>query len=294
MVVHKLHKTNATFGKESKAQKRFDPSEVYVKHATRKGGRDVAEVTSDPNKATKHMVENFGIRGVQWGNTVSDEERKHHAAKAVESLVDLADVVGLHPKDIALDGKLGLAFGARGKGTASAHYEPSTQVINLTRASGVGTLAHEWGHAFDHMLTDFGSSRKDIDSNRASGNYMSSEHQYTHELVGPGGKKWNSRGNETNLHEGWKHEEKPKRGIREAYGRWEKASADYRKRLKSALRDAVRNGQMSQNKADDYWNSDHEIFARTFERHVQHKLHEDGRENTYLSGLGGDHPFWVS
>lgn len=276
---------NATFGKESKAQKRFDPSEAYVKHATRKGGRDVADVTSDPNKATKHMVENFGIRGVQWGNTVSDDERKHHAAKAVESLVDLADVVGLHPKDIALDGKLGLAFGARGKGTASAHYEPSTQVINLTRASGVGTLAHEWGHAFDHMLTDF----KDDSASQA---YMSASHRYTHEAKN---KKTGFRmpvSEHSEMGDGYEKSELPMRGVRNSYKEWSKASEPYRKRLKSALRDAVRNGQMSQKKADDYWNSDHEIFARTFERHVQHKLHEDGRENTYLSGLGGDHPFW--
>ncbi len=89
---------NKTFGKEGKAQNRFNPADHYVKHATRKGGRDVSHVTADPNKATKHLIDRFGMRGVQWGNTVSDEERKHHAAKAVEALSDLADVTGLHPK----------------------------------------------------------------------------------------------------------------------------------------------------------------------------------------------------
>jgi len=42
---------------------------------------------------------------------------------AVVALTDLADATGLHPKEISLDGKLGLAIGARGKGSAMAHYE---------------------------------------------------------------------------------------------------------------------------------------------------------------------------
>lgn len=48
--------------------------------------------------------------------------------------------------------KLAIAFGARGKGKALAHYEPARVVINLTKMKGAGSLAHEWGHAFDDFL----------------------------------------------------------------------------------------------------------------------------------------------
>lgn len=48
--------------------------------------------------------------------------------------------------------KLAIAFGARGKGKALAHYEPARVVINLTKLKGAGSLAHEWGHAFDDFL----------------------------------------------------------------------------------------------------------------------------------------------
>jgi len=54
--------------------------------------------------------------------------------------------------DAAMNGNLGVAFGARGKGGKNAgfaHYEPSKIVINLTKMSGAGSLAHEWGHALD-------------------------------------------------------------------------------------------------------------------------------------------------
>lgn len=288
------HSLNKTFGKEGKSQSRFNPAEVYVKHAKRSGGRDVSNIVADPNKATKHMVESFGVRGVQWGNTVSDEERKHHAARTVEALTDLADVTGLHPKDIALNGKLGLAIGARGKGNASAHYEPGTQVINLTRASGVGALAHEWGHAFDHMVNDFGAPRKGMDSKRNSVAYMSSDHDYTHEMVEPSGRRWKVQSNSGKVPEGWKLEELPKLGLRKAYTKWWAASRGFRDRLHDELQVAVKNGRVSAAKAKGYWNSNHEIFARAFERHVQHKLEQDGRENTYLSGFAGNSPLWPS
>lgn len=296
------HSLNKTFGKESKKSNRFDPTEVYVKVARRSGGRDMSKVTSDPNKATDHLVKEMGLRGVQWGNTVSDDERKHHAGKALEALVDLADVTGLHPKDIALDGKLGLAIGARGKGNASAHYEPGTQVINLTRSSGVGALAHEWGHAFDHMLNDYGFKTKTTrrGESREGGNYMSGDLD-THEIratqVFPGRKQWTSTTSNPKNYEDQKSytvHERPLSGIRSAYRKWWEASQAFRDRLQEKLNSDVKEGRLSAAKASDYWGSSHEIFARTFERHIQHKLESEGRENTYLSGLGGEHPYWPS
>ena len=47
---------------------------------------------------------------------------------------------------------LAIAFGARGRGNALAHYEKDLEVINLTKLRGAGSLAHEWGHALDHMI----------------------------------------------------------------------------------------------------------------------------------------------
>lgn len=55
--------------------------------------------------------------------------------------------------------RLGIAFGARGRGRALAHYESALHVINLTKLKGAGSLAHEWGHALDAYLgthLDFG------------------------------------------------------------------------------------------------------------------------------------------
>jgi hypothetical protein len=288
---------NKTFGNEAKKVRRFDPAEAYVKRAERKGGRDVSKVTSNPNKATSHMVDSMGLRGVQWGNTVTDDERKHHAEKALEALTDLTDVLGLHPKDISLDGKLGLAIGARGKGLAMAHYEPGTQVINLTRANGIGTLAHEWGHGFDHMLSGFTISQKS--ENRSGGDYFSEDFERTHELHNPkqpGARVWKATESSeivpSFLKEGYERRERPMVGVRKAYQEWHKASQPFLTRLKRQLREDVSNKIISREKADGYWASGREVFARTFEQHVQQKLRDNGNENTYLAGLGNNGGYW--
>ncbi|MBX3422223.1 MAG: hypothetical protein KF752_11770 [Pirellulaceae bacterium] len=276
---------NDSFGNEKKAVRRFNPSEAYVSYAKREGGRDLSKITADPNKAVKHMVDELQIRGVQWGNSVTDDERKHHAGKVVEAITDLADVVGLHPKDFSLGGKLGLAIGARGKGWASAHYEPGSKVINLTRASGVGALAHEWGHAFDHMLADFKVGPK-------GPSYMSENSEFTHEIVDDSTGRAFDVPHNAKPHEGYSIREKPRSDVRKAYNAWKESCKPYRERLGKVLQEEVRSGTMSHAKAQNYWGSGREVFARALERHVKHKLEEDGRQNTYLSGLGGDHRLW--
>ncbi len=291
---------NATFGKSGNQARRFNPAELYVNHAVREGGKDVSDITKDPVSATKHMVESLGFKGVQWGNSVTDSERTHHAAKAVEAWVDLSDILGIRPEDVSLDGKLGLAFGARGKGNALAHYEPGTQVINLTRKSGVGALAHEWGHAFDHAVNGFGlKDRLDRQGNyRKSGDYLSVDLD-THEVtavksITPDREPWKSTTSHPERFAGSEYtvKERPLRKLREAFKNLHRDSKSFRDRLKQQLRDDVKAGLISKEKAAKYWSSNEEVFARSFERHIQSKLEQSGRKNTYLSGLGQEHPYW--
>lgn len=97
----------------------------------------------------------FGFRGVQFGNYVEGKRRQADLNRAYDALMDLADAVGVPPKALSMNGYLGLAFGARGRGgakPAAAHYEPSTVVINLTKNAGPGSLAHEWLHALDNYF----------------------------------------------------------------------------------------------------------------------------------------------
>lgn len=108
---------------------------------------------------TDELVRNFEFRGDQFGEWVNDKDRQEHRRLAWLAFADLARITGLPERAMGNCGLLGIAFGARGKGKAGAHYEAINQVsldyfpvINLTHSRGDGALAHEWGHFLDHHL----------------------------------------------------------------------------------------------------------------------------------------------
>lgn len=103
--------------------------------------------------SAEEFMETFGFRGVEFGNWVNAQERQDSINKAYDALMDMAMILKIPAKAIGLNGELGLAFGARGRKGAAAHYEPAKRVINLTKESGAGSLAHEWWHGFDNYLS---------------------------------------------------------------------------------------------------------------------------------------------
>lgn len=120
---------------------------IVQEDAYRQGGPEV-----DFYKPEEY-VEKFGMRSVEWGNWMMDELASWHGKRCAEAFVDLADLLKMNLKQISYNGRLAIAFGARGRGRASAHYEPSVKAINLTKWRGGGSLAHEWCHFFDHMVS---------------------------------------------------------------------------------------------------------------------------------------------
>lgn len=105
----------------------------------------------------KKLSDDFQFKAVQYGNSMPDTERQYHTQWTLESMSDLAEILNLPIEQITARGKLGVAFGARGSGFqmpgAVAHYESNSKMINLTRANGYGSLAHEWGHFMDNILS---------------------------------------------------------------------------------------------------------------------------------------------
>ncbi len=127
-------------------------NKVYLKDETRKGTdyRGGSDVTPEEFGKT------FCFRGVQFGNWTNDADRQAALNSTYDALMDLAEVTGISPKAISLNGELGIAFGARGTGNANAHYERDNVVINLTKTRGAGSLAHEWWHALDSYFARMG------------------------------------------------------------------------------------------------------------------------------------------
>jgi hypothetical protein len=104
------------------------------------------------NISPEKLMQDFGFRGVNFGNYVKNADRQAHVNAAFDAFHDLAELLNVPAKALSLNGMLGIAFGAQGSGRAAAHFVPGLNEINLTRDSGAGALAHEWGHALDHYF----------------------------------------------------------------------------------------------------------------------------------------------
>ncbi|CAH1691449.1 LPD1 domain-containing protein [Hyphomicrobiales bacterium] len=103
----------------------------------------------DGSVSPEAFIEEFGFRGVEFGEWLPDGERQMVLDHAWDAFCDLAEVLDIPRTSLSLGGNLALAFGARGNGQA-AHYEPLRAVFNVSRLSGAGSVAHEYGHFLDH------------------------------------------------------------------------------------------------------------------------------------------------
>jgi len=128
-------------------QRSLNPDAKRIGKVRRPGNGDIDAET---------LQKTFGFRGIEFGNWTNQADRQQGLNQAYDGFMDLAEVLGVEPAALSLDGRLGLSFGGRGGGRAAAHYEPGRVVINLTRTKGEGTLAHEWAHAVDNAFARAG------------------------------------------------------------------------------------------------------------------------------------------
>ncbi|EBS1405338.1 hypothetical protein D8Q86_22610 [Salmonella enterica subsp. enterica serovar Reading] len=220
--------------------------------------RVAATLEPEQNVTPEKFSDAFGFRGVQFGNYVEGPRRQSDLNRAYDSLMDMADVLKVPPKALSLNGRLGLAFGARGKGgknAAAAHYEPDQVAINLTKGNGAGSLAHEWFHALDNY---FGQHDVARDGDVASGDRFMTARDTWGSLYQP---------------EAYPVREE----VYDAFMGVVKAVNNSGMRRRSLLLDEVR--------SKPYWSTDIEMAARAFERYVQDKAKAAGVENDYLVNI---------
>jgi hypothetical protein len=93
------------------------------------------------------IIDRFGFRGVNLGEYVKAKQgmAQQHLNHVFDAFSDLADLLGVPPKAMSLNGTLGVAIGAQGSGKALAHFVPGVNEINITRDSGAGALATSSG-----------------------------------------------------------------------------------------------------------------------------------------------------
>tara|TARA_B100000073_G_scaffold347991_2_gene364423 strand:+ start:15091 stop:23652 length:8562 start_codon:yes stop_codon:yes gene_type:complete len=202
------------------------------------------------------FAQEFGFRGVQFGNYVEQGRRQKDLNNAYDALLDLANIIDVPARAISLNGTLGLAFGARGKGginSAAAHYEPDNKVINLTKKHGAGSLGHEWWHALDH----------NIGERQEGGKYLSDNPILR------------------------KFSRKTGKEITDFPIRPEVVDA-YKDLMKALVRETEiykRSKELDKKRTKDYWSTDIEVSARAFESYLRHKAKQNNESNDYLANV---------
>lgn len=255
---------------------------------------------SGQDVTTEQFMKAFGLRGGQFGNWVkqgaNSKDRQGMLNDAYDAFMDLAGVLGIPSEAIGLGGKLGMSFGARGKGSAMAHYEPSQVVINLTKTKGAGTLAHEWFHALDHHFTSFrdsparNKSREDTYiTYKPEPSMMYTPQKGRGYLISkPALEKRRANSNDPMYAaENWAPDPSHPEGVRPKV---EEAFAD----LVNSLNDSPmkdRATTIDKGAPDGYWSRIIERAARSFESYIIHKLEQQGARSDFLANVTPENAF---
>lgn len=286
-----------------------------LSHIARSGGVAVPTIKGK-DVATRYLNE-VGIKAVQYGNSLPDDEREKHANFTFASLIDLEECIGVSVKDLNLISGLGIDFATRGTKGSAATYWSTYKVINLNRSGGDGSLAHEWAHYLDnalskststvmkingkegHFATLGGSPDTAVDTIlkkwwkaatendgtrtvnvifRANTSYKLSSYLYKETLEETIKNLQTKRGFDT-------FEPRNMRVLAQTYGA---IAAHYglyaiTVPLLSRYTEFYRNSQaMDADKAKAYWSSPVEMFARSFEEYLLEQMETKGISNNYL------------
>ena len=221
----------------------------------------------------------FKLRGFQFGNWLSNEDRYNYLAACYICLYDLNTVLKFKQSNLGLDKELVISFGSRGSSGALAHYEPRTNTINMTRykrmdtinrqrmnlgqapleltklerfiyTGGAGSFAHEYGHFLDYYF----GSRYDVSPKSWSLTFGDSTN--TTRINWPASNKLRVLTEDLMQKIFWKNEKL-------------KTPSLYMARLEKSVK-------------GEYFFKRNEIFARAFEQYILYKLTNIGIYNTFL------------
>lgn len=228
------------------------------------------------------IIERYKVRGFQFGNWTTIEDRLNYLYAFYICLHDLQKVLKIPKNNLGINGSLGISFGARGASGALAHYESQSDIINITRyktnaslnkereafgmppvkhdkewrfiyTGGVGAFAHEYGHFLDHY---FGMN---AEPNKI-GEYLS--------------------GDRLSLDTSLIYSKEPLTIDNQLRVQVDTIihNINFTKGKKSSYRKRLEKAELR-----DYWFKRIELFARIFEQYIDFKLKKIGINNKFLT-----------
>lgn len=207
------------------------------------------EFTGEDFLNQNKILDRYKIKGFEYGNWTSNDDRFNFLIGFIVSLEDLRKILGF--SNIGMNKTIGVAYGARGKGgRAAAHFEPYTFMINLTKPHGMGTFAHEYGHSLDYFF----------------GTYIDQDKENRSLTLGQ------------SLATRFSPETYQKDSLRYLMAKVMYAIIYKKEGEKSAFYN-----KLSKEATSPYWLQHNEMFARAFEQYVSYKLSKAGIRNILLN-----------
>ena len=258
---HKLYDTER-IARHGRVEQAWIGTRLGKIYASQRQGPDFPEAFKKRLIDPRKMEDYFSLHGFEYGNWLTQEDRWTYYLGAVSALYDLTRLVGFEDSQAGLGGLISLAFGARGKSKALAHFEPRSWAINLTRYkrgagktagrfladnTGVGSLGHEWAHALDHYL-----GRMVMKGDFNYGSHIGETTKWT----------------DARLNKLWLKLMRAMVGTRDAL-------SSYHARVKKVVNESSIFGP--------YWLRRHELFARAFEAWLSLEGERKGRKNPFLN-----------
>ena len=164
----KISDSDRDISKGSRADTHWRQSFIEPYYKKLRPGIDLPELVKRDDKLD-YIVRKYQIKAIGFGNWVTIEDRHNYVNSLVIALYDMNKVFQFPANNLGMDNTLAVTFGARGMGGALAHFEPNTNIINITRydrgpedkiirflgTGGIHSFAHEYGHFLDYFAGSY-------------------------------------------------------------------------------------------------------------------------------------------
>lgn len=250
--MEKIIDTNSTISRGGRVDDYWMPRELLQKRS-----KFVGEAKGEIDLVA--ILDRYKLKGFEFGNYVNQNDRRDFVEACNKSLANLQQILGY--KDLGFDGRLGIAFGARGNITGNnsgvapaAHFESGYDMINLTKNRGDKTLAHEYGHAIDYNIGAFANGEQNKQYAALTGGSSIA----------------------TTLPDN-------KGGILRYYAN----------QIVDAVKQTESYADLLQKTKSNYWRERSEVFARTFEQWCANALKDKDINDTFLCKSASYYPKFV-
>lgn len=254
------------------------------------------------DKIPEVVLNTYKLKGIEFGNWVNQPRRLDFCLNLFIGLYDLNKIVKFN-NNIGINKIISVSYGARGVKGALAHYEPLTNIINLSRDRRVDKLFVDFStgmplaqakNNFDQYTKFKNQSRKEHSG------FGSFAHEYGHAIDYIIAKKLNRgvalSGGSVTL----KNPKNPQRALIDYDNSFQMANdAD---NIEIAFYDCLtpllfdnlgkptkyydRMYDYATKRKNIYWIKQNEIWARVFETFIAYKLSKQGIKNFFLTGEG--------